>query len=88
MRFDYKYQDDISRFLLKEKKSIKIGNQSEKNLVLTYQWKISFPDMPMLRSFVHAEEVRIELQQDLVNVKITENNRGESHLFVRKTFYN
>lgn len=42
----------------------------------------------MLKSFAHSEEIKIELTQDVVKVAITEANRGESHLFVRKTFYN
>lgn len=44
--------------------------------------------MPMLKSFAHGQEVKIDLLPDNVRINITEANRGESHLYVRKTFYN
>ena len=44
--------------------------------------------MPMLKSFAHGQEVKIQLAQEVVKISITELNRGESHLFIRKTFYN
>jgi len=67
---------------------VKSLNLSANSLELHYQWKVSFPDMPMLRSFAHGQEVKIDLLADNVRINITEANRGESHLYVRKTFYN
>lgn len=57
-------------------------------MYINYEWKVSFPEMPMLKSFRHGEEIRIELAKNLVKIVIIEQNRGESHLFVRKAFYN
>ena len=45
--------------MLKEKKSIKTFTPAENLLILNYQWKVSFPDMPMLKSFAHGQEVKI-----------------------------
>lgn len=54
MRADYKYRDDLNKFLLREKKNAKV--EAAKNfLFLIYEWKVSFPDMPMLKSFIHGE---------------------------------
>jgi hypothetical protein len=50
-RRDYKYSSAHSRFELKERRSYEMEG---KNIVLIYEWKICFPDSPMLRSFKHG----------------------------------
>ena len=58
-RQDYSYEDDLSSFILKEKKDGKASVGSSSYLFVEYQWKITFPEMPMLKSFKHGESVRI-----------------------------
>ena len=44
--------------------------------------------MPMLKSFLHGEQIRIELSQNLVKIIIIENHHEQDYLFNRKKFYN
>lgn len=49
-RRDYQYHQGHSKFYLKEKREYKMV---ERELVFRFDWKISFPESPMLHSFKH-----------------------------------
>lgn len=49
-RRDYSYKNGYSKFYLKERRDYEVQG---KDVILIYDWKISFPDSPMLHSFKH-----------------------------------
>lgn len=52
-RSDFSYADGHNKFYLKQRKEAKL--LSPNVLSLTYEWKVSFPESPMLHSFKHHE---------------------------------
>lgn len=49
-RRDYSYKSDHTKFYLKERRR---HEYEGRDIILIYEWKISFPDSPMLHSFKH-----------------------------------
>lgn len=50
-RRDYQYISGANRFVLKERREAAVEGR---DVVLSYEWKVCFPDTPMLHSFKHG----------------------------------
>jgi hypothetical protein len=58
-----------------------------KDIVLNYDWKISFPDSPMLHSFKYNEKVFIEGISKDFRVRIVTGKCCEEQLYIKTKFY-
>lgn len=58
-----------------------------KDVVLNYEWKVCFPDSPMLHSFKHSQKVHIEGIYKELRVRIATARLTEEQLFIRNKFY-
>lgn len=58
-----------------------------KDIVLTYDWKISFPESPMLHSFKYSEKIYIEGITKELKVKIVTGKSCEEQLYIKNKFY-
>lgn len=58
-----------------------------KDIVLLYDWKISFPDSPMLHSFKHSQKIYIEGINKQLRVKIVTGKCSEEQLYIKNKFY-
>lgn len=47
-----------------------MGGKGENVMFLYFNWKVSFPEMPMLKSFTHGEEIKISLTPSLARIVI------------------
>lgn len=52
-----------------------------------YEWKVCFPDTPMLHSFKHSQRVFIEGGSKELQVRIVTAPLSEEQLFIRNKFY-
>jgi glutamate 5-kinase len=51
-------------------------------------WKVSYPDFPILQSFIHSEVITVTLIDTLTKITIFERPRTEQHLHMKTIFYN
>lgn len=58
-----------------------------KDVVLSYEWKVCFPDTPLLHSFKHNQKVYIEGINKELQIRIITDNYHEEQLFIRSKFY-
>jgi hypothetical protein len=84
MRRDYQYRQGHSKFYLKERRGYKMV---EKDLILKYEWKISFPESPMLHSFKHHQEIRLENISKDLRIRVITAKYYEEQLYIKNKFY-
>lgn len=83
-RRDYIYKSESYKFYLKQRRRWEFEGR---DVCLTYEWKISFPQSPMLHSFKHSEKVRIENISKAMRIKITIGHYYDEQLYIRSKFY-
>lgn len=66
-RRDYQYSSGANKFVLKERRDVTMEG---KDVVLGYEWKVCFPDTPMLHSFKHNQRVIVEGANNDMHVRI------------------